>query len=113
MKFSTRRILGGIASYCAAQIQPRQIDANGQVVQVPANPNGLFTTDCYGDDWVGMTFNTSAPVDFTYTELSVRAQNGYPNGSGSTACLYSSASDRRGDNDCGPSITTAVSYTHL
>ena len=89
LKIMTRGITGGIASTCAADIRPPQIDQNGQPVEVPANPNGLFTTNCFGTDWITYTFMTSAPVDFTYTELSLRAQNGYPNGSGSTACIYS------------------------
>jgi hypothetical protein len=49
-----------------------------------------------------MSFTTTAPVDFTYTELSLRAQNGYPNGSGSTACIFSGDAGTPLQNDCMP-----------
>lgn len=90
VKFYTNGLLGGIASTCASYLQPSQVDANGQIVVSPTNPNGLFTTACYdSSDWVTFAFNTTTAVDFSSTAVSLRAQNGYPNGSGSTACIYS------------------------
>jgi hypothetical protein len=104
--FQTKGISAGIANTCATEMTPPQIDANGLPVQQPANPNGLFVNSCFGNDWVTYSFQTTAPVDFTYTSLALRAQNGYPTGEGSTACIDSTKPDGTLTNDCTPTQVT-------
>jgi hypothetical protein len=95
----TSGLSGGIANTCATDLNPSPIDADGDPVVQPYNPNGLFVNECGGTDWITFSFTTTGPVDFANTQVALRAQNGYPLGEGSTACITSLTNGTL-QNDC-------------
>jgi hypothetical protein len=98
-KFYTKGLLGGIASTCADFLNPAQPDGNGGDVATPSNPGGLYTTGCYDlNSYVTFTFTTAEPIDISNAFVSLRAQNGFKDGS--TACITDDPAHSNDNNVC-------------